>query len=82
MFLVVLFRIKQDTYIKNNFIRETALSVHMTRENELHSLFHTIMTMNYDDDEKKKMRAAMMMMILELKVLEVSPSDEDELSDK
>ena len=34
VFLVVLFRIKQDTYVKNNFIRETALSVHMTRENE------------------------------------------------
>ena len=39
----------------------------MTRENELHSLFHAIMTMNDDDEEKKKMRAAMMMMILELK---------------
>ena len=40
----------------------------MTRENELHSLLHELVTMNDDDDEKKKMRAAMMMMILGLKV--------------
>ena len=26
----------------------------MTRENELHSLLHAIMTMNDDDDEKKE----------------------------
>ena len=30
------------------------LSVHMTRENELHSLLHVIMTMNDDNDEKKE----------------------------
>ena len=36
----------QTEYVKNNFIRETVLSVHMTRENELpHSLLHVIMTM-------------------------------------
>ena len=40
----------------------------MTRENELHSLLHALVTMNDDDDEKKKMRAATMMMILGLKV--------------
>ena len=35
-------------------IRETVLSVHMTRENELQSLLHAIMMMNDDDDEKKQ----------------------------
>ena len=30
------------------------LSVHMTRENELQSLLHVIMTMNDDNDEKKE----------------------------
>ena len=58
----------QTGYVKNNSIRETALSIYMTRENELHSLLHALVTMNDDDDEKKKMRPAMMMMILGLKV--------------
>ena len=44
----------QTGYVKYNFIRENVLSVHMTRENELHSLLHVIMTMNNDDDEKKR----------------------------
>ena len=41
-------------YVKNNFIRETVSSVHMTRENGLHSSLHVIMTMNDDDNEKKE----------------------------
>ena len=44
----------QTGYVKNNFTRETVLSVHVTRENELHSSLHMIMTMNDDDNERKK----------------------------
>ena len=44
----------QTGYVKNNFIRETVLSAHITRENELQSLLHVIMTMNDDDDKKKE----------------------------
>ena len=40
--------------MKNSFIRETVLSVHMTRENELHCPLHVIKTMNDDDNEKKE----------------------------
>ena len=42
---MVLFIIKQDM---------SKISVHMTRENELHSSLHMIMTMNDDDNEKKE----------------------------
>ena len=59
----------QTGYVKNNFIRETVLSVHMTRENELHSLLHVIMTMNNDDDEKKKKIRAVMMMMMMMMIL-------------
>ena len=44
----------QTGYVKYNFISENVLSVHMTREDELHSLLHVIMTMNNNDDEKKR----------------------------